>query len=197
MLANIMVALTGWRRQLGIVLQTPHLFSGSLAANLRYGNPKASETELRDVLETVGALDFVDALERGLDTEVGEGGVRLSTGEKQLISFARALLSDPRVLIMDEATSSLDTETERRIQRGMARMLEGRTSFVIAHRLSTIRAADRILVIEGGRILEEGSHRALLGRRGRYYELCTRQGLRESGRSADEWAGEPKPGSAT
>jgi ATP-binding cassette subfamily B protein len=166
--------------KLGIVLQQPHLFRGSVADNLRYGRLDATDGELAEAARVAGAHDFIVALEKGYETDVGEGGNRLSTGQKQLLSFARAILKQPQILVMDEATSSVDTETEQRIQAGLARVLEGRTSFVIAHRLSTIRAADRILVIEHGRIVEEGSHRELMEGQGRYHDLYTQQSLRES-----------------
>jgi ATP-binding cassette subfamily B protein len=165
---------------LGIVLQTPHLFSGSVADNIRYGKLDATGAEVERAARVAGAHDFIATLDKGYDAEVGEGGVRLSTGQKQLLSFARAILAEPQILVMDEATSSVDTETERRIQEGLARVLKGRTSFVIAHRLSTVRAADRILVIERGRIVEQGSHRELIAKGGRYRDLYTQQRLRES-----------------
>ncbi|MCA8978701.1 MAG: ABC transporter ATP-binding protein [Planctomycetes bacterium] len=166
--------------QLGIVLQTPHLFSGTIAENIRYGRLDATDEEVRDAARAVGADEFIGRLEDGYASAVGEGGNRLSTGEKQLISFARAIIADPRILVMDEATSSIDTQTESRIQRALETVLAGRTSFVIAHRLSTIRSADRILVIDAGKIVEEGDHATLLARCGRYHDLYTRQSLRES-----------------
>ncbi|MFT4540374.1 MAG: ATP-binding cassette subfamily B protein [Planctomycetota bacterium] len=172
---------------LGVVLQTPHLFAGSIADNVRYGRLTATDDEVREVARMVGAEEFIDALPDGFATEVGEGGVRLSTGQKQLISFARALISDPGILILDEATSSVDTETEQRIQSALGRVLEGRTSFVIAHRLSTIREADQILVIKGGQITEQGSHAELLAAKGHYHALYTRQALREG---AQRWGEE-------
>ena len=176
---------------LGIVLQEPHLFRGSVADNIRYGRLEATPGEVEAASRLVGAHDFVTAMEKGYDSEVGEGGTLLSTGQKQLVSFARAVLADPKILVMDEATSSVDTETEKRIQRGLANVLAGRTSFVIAHRLSTIRAADRILVIDGGRIVESGTHRELLALHGRYAALYRQQSLRESV-LGDEWH-DPEP----
>ena len=161
-------------RNLGYVLQTPHLFSGSVRDNLRYGRPEASDDEIMDALEMVSAREIVERM-GGLDSEVGEGGSRLSTGEKQLLSFARALLADPRLLILDEATSSVDTLTEKAIQNAIRVVTRGRTSFVIAHRLSTIVSADLILVVRDGRIVERGKHRELLRKRGYYYNLYTRQ----------------------
>ena len=175
--------------KLGIVLQTPHLFSGTIKENIRYGHLGANDEEIRRVAELVGAHEFITRLDKGYSSEVGEGGILLSTGQKQLLSFARAILARPQILVMDEATSSVDTETERRIQAGLAHVLEGRTNFVIAHRLSTIRAADRILAIEKGRIVEEGTHADLLARKGRYYQLYTQQSLRDSVRSAKAWSG--------
>jgi ATP-binding cassette subfamily B protein len=172
---------------LGIVLQEPHLFSGSVRDNIRYGKLDATDEEVIAAAELAGAHAFIEGMEDGYDTDVGEGGVRLSTGQKQLVSFARAILAKPRILVMDEATSSVDTETEMRIQQGLAKVLEGRTSFVIAHRLSTIRNADRILVIEDGRIAEQGTHRELLAKRGRYSELYRQQSMRESSRGAQAW----------
>ncbi|MFP4053083.1 MAG: ABC transporter ATP-binding protein [Phycisphaerae bacterium] len=164
---------------LGIVLQSPHLFSGTVRENIAYGRLDAGEQDIRRAAELVNAHRFITELEDGYDTQVGEGGGKLSTGQKQLISFARAVLADPQIFVMDEATSSIDTETEQLIQAGLAHVLEGRLSFVIAHRLSTIRKADTILVIDGGRIVEQGTHRQLLARRGRYFELYTNQFSRQ------------------
>ncbi len=162
-------------RRLGVVLQTPHLFSGSVRDNIRYGRQDASDAEIEEAARLAGAHDFILTLEKGYDTEVGEGGVLLSTGQKQLLSLARAILAQPEIIIMDEATSSVDTLTEALIQRGMETLLKDRTSFVIAHRLSTIRRSDRILVIENGRITESGTHAELLRLRGHYYRLYTQQ----------------------
>ncbi|MBX3740322.1 MAG: ABC transporter ATP-binding protein [Akkermansiaceae bacterium] len=172
-------SLAWYHSNLGIVLQSPHLFSGTVRENIRYGRPSASDREVEEAAGKVNADAFIRALENGYDTDVGEGGNRLSTGQKQLISFARALLADPQIFIMDEATSSIDTETERLIQQGLETIFHGRISFVIAHRLSTIRGADRILVIEKGRILESGSHRELMAAKGHYHALYTRQLLQE------------------
>ncbi|RYD38082.1 MAG: ABC transporter ATP-binding protein [Verrucomicrobiaceae bacterium] len=172
-------SLAWYHSNLGIVLQSPHLFSGTVRENIRYGRPSATDREVEDVAGKVNADGFIRALENGYDTDVGEGGNRLSTGQKQLISFARALLADPEIFIMDEATSSIDTETERLIQQGLETIFQGRISFVIAHRLSTIRGADRILVIEKGKILESGSHRELMMLEGHYHALYTRQLLQE------------------
>lgn len=156
---------------LGYVLQAPHLFSGSIRENIRYGRLEATEEEIRAAAALVGADSFIEKLEQGYDTQVGEGGGLLSTGQKQLISFARAILADPRIFVLDEATSSIDTESEMQIQAAIETLLASRTSFVVAHRLSTIRNADRILVIDGGRIVEQGTHGELLKKQGRYYEL--------------------------
>ena len=161
--------------KLGIVLQTPHLFSGTIRDNIRYGKLSASDEAVEKAAKLAGAHDFISALDNGYEEEVGEGGVLLSVGQKQLVSLARAVLADPDIFIMDEATSSVDTLTESLIQQGMEQMLEGRTSFVIAHRLSTIKRADLILVIENGRITEQGSHTELIRQRGHYYNLYTRQ----------------------
>jgi len=177
-------SLAWLQSQLGIVLQAPHLFSGTVADNIRYGRLDATDDEVEHAARLVGAHDFVAGMEKGYASEVGEGGNRLSTGQKQLVSFARAILARPGILVMDEATSSVDTETERRIQGALTQVLQGRTSFVIAHRLSTIRSADRILVIEGGEIREQGTHTELLARRGRYHELFTQQSLRDVTRGA-------------
>ena len=160
---------------IGYVLQSPHLFSGTVMENIRYGRLEASEQEVRRAAEAVSADTVVNKLEQGYDTPVGEGGDRLSTGEKQLISFARAVLADPRIFVLDEATSSIDTETEQLIQNAIARLLEGRTSFLIAHRLSTIRHADVILVVKDGHIVEQGRHEELLRRQGYYHTLYSRQ----------------------
>lgn len=165
---------------IGYVLQSPHLFSGTVMENIRYGRLEASEQEVRRAAEAVSADTVVNKLEQGYDTPVGEGGDRLSTGEKQLISFARAVLADPRIFVLDEATSSIDTETEQLIQNAVARLLEGRTSFLIAHRLSTIRHADVILVVKDGRIVEQGRHEELLRRQGYYHTLYSRQFAEEA-----------------
>ncbi len=160
---------------IGYVLQTPHLFSGTVRENLLYGNPNATDEDIRRALELVSAQSVVDKLENGLETDVGEGGDMLSTGEKQLLSFARAILADPRILVLDEATASVDTITEQKIQSAIDTIIHGRTSIVIAHRLSTVRNADLILVVDDGKIIEQGTHEQLMSRRGSYYRLYTRQ----------------------
>jgi len=160
---------------IGYVLQTPHLFSGTVRENLLMGNPEATEEQILSAIRTVSAEEVIAHLEKGLDTDVGEGGDLLSTGEKQLISFARAILADPRILILDEATASVDTMTEAKIQAAMESVTAGRTSIMIAHRLSTVRNADLILVVRNGRIVEQGTHRELLEMGGYYHELYTRQ----------------------
>ncbi len=161
--------------RIGMVLQTPHLFSGTVAENIRYGRLEATDAEVVDAAKMAGAHEFISSLEKGYETEVGEGGVLLSVGQKQLISLARAILAQPDIFIMDEATSSVDTLTEALIQKGMEVLLEGRTSFIIAHRLSTIKRADRILVIENGQVAEMGAHAELIRARGHYYQLYTKQ----------------------
>lgn len=160
---------------IGYVLQTPHLFSGTVRENLLMGNPNATEEQIWNAIRAVSAEDVIAHLENGLDTDVGEGGDLLSTGEKQLISFARAILADPRILILDEATASVDTITEARIQAAMESVTAGRTCLMIAHRLSTVRNADMILVVRNGKIVEQGTHPQLIQMRGYYYELYTRQ----------------------
>ncbi len=160
---------------IGYVLQTPHLFSGSVLENLRYGNPNATMEQIEEAVRNVSADEVIARMEHGYESNVGEGGDLLSTGEKQLLSFARAILADPRIFVLDEATSSIDTVTEKKIQDATDRLMKGRTSFVIAHRLSTIRQADIILVIKNGKIIEQGSHKELIAKRGEYYNLYTKQ----------------------
>ncbi len=161
--------------KIGIVLQTPHLFSGSIRENILYGRLSSTDDQIEHAAELAGASEFIADLEKGYDEDVGEGGNLLSTGQKQLISLARAILSQPEIFIMDEATSSVDTITEELIQQGMHRIMAGRTSIIIAHRLSTIRKADRILVIMDGQIAESGTHSELIHARGYYYRLYTQQ----------------------
>lgn len=160
---------------IGYVLQTPHLFSGTVRDNLRYGKPDAADEEIWKALKLVNAEFIIDKMDKGLDSEVGEGGDMLSTGEKQLISFARAILADPKILVLDEATASIDTLTEKAIQDAIFTVIKGRTSFVIAHRLSTIVDADVILVVKDGKIIERGKHAELMQAHGYYYDLYTRQ----------------------
>ncbi len=173
----------GLQSRIGMVLQTPHLFSGTVRENIRYGRLDATDEEVEAAAKVANAHEFIMGLEHGYDEEVGEGGNLLSVGQKQLISIARAVLADPDILILDEATSSVDTVTEARIQQGMDAIMQGRTSFVIAHRLSTIRRADRILVIRDGRIVEAGDHESLIRAQGHYYDLYTRQFRRERQRA--------------
>jgi len=171
--------LESMQSQIGVVLQTPHLFSGTIRDNIRYGRLTATDEEVKRAAQAVHAHEFIHQMEQGYDEDVGEGGSNLSTGQKQLISLARAVLADPRILIMDEATSSVDTITESLVQKGVDALLQGRTSFVIAHRLSTIKQADRILVIEQGQIAEIGTHTDLIRAKGHYYSLYTKQFDRE------------------
>ena len=166
--------------QIGYVLQNPHLFSGTLYDNIRYGRLEATDEEVREAAKKVSADIVAGKLEKGYESNVGESGGRLSTGEKQLISFARAILANPSIFVLDEATSSIDTQTEQLIQEATDQLLKGHTSFVIAHRLSTIRQADLILVVKDGKIIEEGSHRELLRQKGYYYDLYSRQFEEES-----------------
>jgi ATP-binding cassette subfamily B protein len=181
-------SLAAIQSRIGMVLQTPHLFSGTIMDNLRYGKIEASEDEIRQAAKVSGAHQFIKELENGYETEVGEGGTLLSVGQKQLISLARAILADPEVFIMDEATSSVDTLTEALIQQGMQAVTEERTSFIIAHRLSTIKRADRILVIDDGEIIEKGSHAELIQSKGHYYRLYTEQFRRQLEMEHDPFA---------
>lgn len=167
---------------IGYVLQNPHLFSGTVMDNIRYGNLEATDEQVIAAAKAVSADLVVDKLENGYQSDVGEGGDRLSTGEKQLISFARAVLADPRIFVLDEATSSIDTQTEQLIQNATMQLLEGRTSFLIAHRLSTIRKADVILVVKDGKIIEQGKHLELLKKKGYYHDLYSKQFQEESSR---------------
>ena len=168
------------RAQLGIVLQDSFLFDGTIRDNIRYGRLNATDADVEAATVAVGADEFIRKLPNGYDTQVGENGVNLSVGQRQIVSFARALLADPRILILDEATSSIDTTTERQIQAGLEQLLKGRTSFVIAHRLNTIVNSDKIVVLDQGQVLEEGSHEELLARQGRYHKLYTMQWAVES-----------------
>jgi ATP-binding cassette subfamily B protein len=168
-------SLASIQSKLGIVLQTPHLFSGTIRQNIQYGCLDASSQDVEEAARLAGAHEFIMRFEKGYDQEVGESGSLLSVGQKQLISLARAVLAHPDIFIMDEATSSVDTLTEAMIQRGMEVLMKGRTSFVIAHRLSTIRRANKIVVIDGGRITESGTHAELVRLRGQYYRLYTQQ----------------------
>jgi ATP-binding cassette, subfamily B, bacterial len=165
------VAQLSLRRQLGIVPQEGFLFAGTVADNIAFGRPDATRDEVVAAAQAVGADEFIDSLEQGYETQLGERGSRLSLGQRQLVAFARALLADPRILILDEATSSVDIGTERKIERALRRLLHGRTAFIIAHRLSTIRDADLIVVLEHGRVVEQGTHDELLAARGLYTSL--------------------------
>ncbi|MGH9613415.1 MAG: ABC transporter ATP-binding protein, partial [Bryobacteraceae bacterium] len=169
------VRLGSYRTQLGVVLQETFLFDGTIRENVAFSRPDASEAPILDACRIARVDEFAEKLEKGYDTVVGERGVKLSGGQKQRVSIARAILANPRILILDEATSSLDSESEALIQEGLKYLMKGRTTFVIAHRLSTIRRADQILVVEGGRIIERGTHESLYGLRGRYFDLYTRQ----------------------
>ncbi len=180
------VTMASLRRQLGVVLQDSYLFSGSVRDNIAYGRPEATEAEIHQAAAHVGADRFIARLPQQYDTPVEERGQRLSAGQRQLLSFARALLADPRILILDEATASIDTYTETLIQEALRTLLQGRTSFVIAHRLSTIVEADRILVLQNGQIVEQGSHAELLGKNGLYSQLYARQFAEPATTEAEE-----------
>ena len=169
------VDLESLRSQMGIMLQDTFLFSDSIMENIRYGRLDATDEEVINAAKAVNAHKFITELEKGYDTEVNERGSRLSLGQRQLVSFARALLANPRILILDEATSNIDTQTEMLVQKGIEKLIKGRTSFVIAHRLSTIRDCDKILVISDGEIIEAGTHDELLRNKGMYYDLYSAQ----------------------
>ncbi len=175
-------SLSAIQSRIGVVLQTPHLFSGTIKDNIAYGRLGATDQDIEAAAKLTGAHDFIIKMEHGYDEPVGEGGVLLSVGQKQLISLARAVLSDPEIFIMDEATSSVDTLTEAAIQRGIDSIMLNRTTFIIAHRLSTIKNADRILVIENGQISEMGTHKELIQKEGKYYNLYTQQFRQEQGK---------------
>jgi subfamily B ATP-binding cassette protein MsbA len=174
------VKLSSYRTQLGVVLQETILFDGTIRENVAYGRPGATEEEILEACRIARVDEFAETFEKKYDTIVGERGVRLSGGQKQRVSIARAILADPRILILDEATSSLDSESEALIQEGLRYLMRGRTTFVIAHRLSTIRRAEQILVVQDGRILERGTHETLYSAHGRYYELYTKQHAMET-----------------
>ena len=188
------VRLSSYRQQLGVVLQDNFLFDGTVRENILFGRPDASDEDVRRAAEIARADEFVLALDKGYDTVIGERGVKLSGGQRQRMAIARAILADPRILILDEATSSLDSESEALIQEGLVALISGRTTFVIAHRLSTIRSADQILVLEAGSIIERGSHEELLACGGRYFELYTKQAGIEGNRFVNpgERATEPE-----
>jgi ATP-binding cassette subfamily B protein len=169
------VSLNSLRRQMGVMMQDSFIFSGTIMDNIRYGRLDATDEQVMEAARLVHADGFIREMEEGYDTEVNERGSRLSQGQRQLVSFARALLADPRILILDEATSSIDTKTEILVQKGLEQLLKGRTSFVIAHRLSTIRNATRIMVIDNGRITECGTHDELMKWKGDYYNLYISQ----------------------
>ena len=184
------ITLHSIHSRIGVVLQTPHLFSGTIRENIRYGRPEAEKAEIEEAARLAGADEFIRTLPKGSDDEGGEAGNRLSVGQRQLVALARAVLVRPDVFVMDEATSSVDSMAEALIQRGMEHLMKGRTSFIIAHRLSTIRKADRILVVESGRIAEMGTHAELIRAHGHYYTLYTNQFRHEREEAYDPFAGE-------
>ncbi len=169
------VTLLSLRKQMGVMLQDSFLFAGTIMDNIRYGNMEASDEDVERAARVVCAHEFIMKTEHGYETQVNERGSRLSMGQRQLIAFARALLADPRILILDEATASIDTETEIALQKGLNQLLKGRTSFIIAHRLSTIKNASFILYIDDGQIVEQGSHQELMEKQGAYYQLYMSQ----------------------
>jgi len=170
-----MVSQASLRRQVAIVLQDTFLFNGTIKQNIRYGRLDATDEEIVEAAKAANAHEFIQAVPSGYDTEIGERGIKLSGGQKQRIAIARAILADPRILILDEATSSVDSESEYLIHRAMDRMMEGRTTFVIAHRLSTVKHADQIITLENGRVSEVGNHRSLLERNGTYSQMYAMQ----------------------
>jgi ATP-binding cassette subfamily B protein len=179
------IRLEDLRRQIGLVAQQSFLFNDTIAANIRYGRPDASFAEVLRAARAANAHEFIVAKPDGYDMLVGESGNRLSAGEKQRVAIARAILHDPRILILDEATSSLDTATERKIQEAIRRLVQGRTTFAIAHRLSTLRSADRLVVLDGGRIAEVGTHAELLERKGIFYNLVRTQQVTSAAMAED------------
>jgi subfamily B ATP-binding cassette protein MsbA len=188
------VRLDRYRTQLGVVLQDSFLFAGTIRENVAFSRPDATDAQIREACRIARVDEFADRFADGLETVVGERGVKLSGGQRQRVSIARAILADPRILILDEATSSLDSESEAHIQAGLQHLMKGRTTFVIAHRLSTIRRADQILVVEDGRIAERGTHEALYAQQGRYRDLYDRQhGLEKNLFLAPGEGGEPLP----
>ncbi|MGH8248523.1 MAG: ABC transporter ATP-binding protein, partial [Gammaproteobacteria bacterium] len=186
------VRLDSYRSKLGVVLQDNFLFDGTIRENIQFGRPEASAAQVEMAARVACVDEFALRLEKGFDTIIGERGVKLSGGQRQRVAIARAILADPRILILDEATSSLDSESESLIQQGLASLIKGRTTFVIAHRLSTIRRADQILVLEEGRIIERGTHDQLMARGGRYYELYTRQAGLEANRFVNPGETDPE-----
>jgi subfamily B ATP-binding cassette protein MsbA len=190
------VRLRDFRAQLGVVLQDNFLFDGTIAENIRYGRPDATLEQVREVSRIAHADEFIEAFEKKYDTVVGERGVKLSGGQRQRVAIARAILADPRILVLDEATSSLDSESEALIQDGLRSLRQGRTTFVIAHRLSTITSADQILVLEHGEIVERGTHATLLALGGRYRTLYDKQYKLETDRfinPGEDFTPEPEP----
>src|SRR5690606_29015736 len=169
------ISLTSYRSNLGVVLQDDFLFEGTIKENILFPRPNATEEELKKAVIAANVNEFTDRFEEGINTLIGERGVKLSGGQRQRIAIARAILANPKILILDEATSNLDTESESYIQQSLATLMQGRTTFVIAHRLSTIRQADQILVIEHGVIVERGRHQELIEQKGRYFDLYTYQ----------------------